>query len=69
MATEKTSSPADNTAPAKRGRPVRVQRLARIALLTTPAHKEAMVAAADLAGQSITTYVMRAAIAGGMVRP
>ena len=47
----------------------KIAKNARIALLTTPAHKAAMLAAADEAGQSITTYVMRAAIAGGMVRP
>ena len=53
----------------KSGSAGKIAKNARIALLTTPAHKEAMLAAADEAGQSITTYVMRAAIAGGMVRP
>ena len=53
----------------EKSRPVGKNRNARIALLTTPEHKAAMLAAADEAGQSLTTYVMRAAIAGGMVRP
>ena len=44
-------------------------RNARIALLTTPSHKAAIEAAADEAGQTLTAYVMRRALAGGMVRP
>ena len=44
-------------------------RTVRIAVLTTASHKAAMDAAAEAAGQSLTEYVMRAAIAGGMVRP
>lgn len=44
-------------------------RNARIALLTTPRHKAAIEAAADEAGQTLTAYVMRRALAGGMVRP
>ena len=41
---------------------------ARIALITTPRHKEAIEAAAEEAGQTLTTYIMRRALAGGMVR-
>ena len=41
----------------------------RIAVLTTASHKAAMDAAAEAAGQSLTAYVMRAALAGGMVQP
>ena len=41
----------------------------RVAVLTTASHKAAMDAAAEAAGQSLTAYVMRAALAGGMVRP
>ena len=66
----KTVDPGKSGLPGKKPpEAVEEPRNARIALLTTPSHKAAIEAAADEAGQTLTAYVMRRALAGGMVRP